>query len=440
MRRGRTAARRESWGPGWAARPAPTRGPPRAPRCRLPRKADPKFPAQTEVNHRGRFYPTGVNRPLPTVLGWRIPDRLLDVGPVALIVIEGTLAIVLRPRSGVSVVLLAFALAVSAGALLLRHRAPLPVLAVVLIIALRLNYGPLVTLPVLLAVFTVAEYTERTTVIGAAVVAALVITATPFVHGEKLSAPGVLSRFVAVGLAVAVGLYLRTRAEYVTGLRERAERLERERELLADQAVADERLRIARELHDVVAHNVSLMVVQTQALAATGADDSVQQAALGRVADLGREALSEMHRMLGVLRLKNGGDPERKPQPGVRDLTTLIERTRAAGLDAQLRIRGTTRELPAGVDLSAYRIVQEALTNVIRHAQAQHATVTLSFGADTLDVSVTGDGRGPQDGGGAGGHGLVGMRERVALFGGSLTTGGRAGEDGFCVHAVLPVS
>ncbi len=386
-----------------------------------------------------------MNRPLPTALGWRIPSWLLDVGPVALIVLEGALAIALRPRplyGAVPAFVLGLALAVSAAALLLRHRAPLLVLGVVLGLSMGLDYGPIVLLPVLLAVFTVAEYTDRTRVIGAALIAVAVVIATPLFHGYKESLPQILSRVVAIGLAVAVGLYLRARADYVSGLHDRATRLERERELLAAQAVADERLRIARELHDVVAHNVSLMVVQAQALAATGAGNGTDKAALGRVADLGREALSEMHRMLGVLRLQDGGVAEREPQPGVHDLDALISRTCEAGLDASLVVNGEPRELPPGVDLSAYRIVQEALTNVIRHAQAKRATVTLSYAPQTLEVTVVDDGTAIADAstnGHSSGHGLVGMRERVALFGGQLTVGRAANGSGYCVHALLPV-
>jgi signal transduction histidine kinase len=244
-------------------------------------------------------------------------------------------------------------------------------------------------------------------------------------------------------LAVALGLYLRARADYIIGLRERAARLEREQELRSSQAAAEERVRIARELHDVVAHNVSLMVVQAQALAATGGGDADDRAALGRLADLGREALSEMHRMLGVLRLQNGGEPERDPQPGVRDLEALVAGARAAGLQVDLEVRGEPREVPPGVDLSAYRIVQEALTNVVRHADAARAAVTLAYRPNALDVTVVDDGVGlrvGQEGGASDGHGLVGMRERVALFGGELETGERADTRGYRVHAVLPVN
>jgi signal transduction histidine kinase len=400
-----------------------------------------------EAREQEQVYSRSVNRPLITALGWRLPAWLLDIGPVAFIVMVGASAIALRTGDSLPLAVLVLGLGASSIALLLRHRAPLVVLGLVLFVALGLNYGPIVTLPVLLAVFTVAEYTDRAKVLGAAVAAAIVIVGTPAIHGDHLTVPQVLSRLVAIGLAVAVGLYLRARADYVVGLHERAERLERERELLANQAVADERLRIARELHDVVAHNVSLMVVQAQALAATN-DSSDAHAALDRVAGLGRDALSEMHRMLGVLRVQNGAQPEREPQPGVRDLETLIARTRTTGLDTRLVVEGDPHELPAGVDLSAYRIVQEALTNVIKHAHARRAVVTLSYEARALEVTVVDDGLAGSGGAaadssngapnGSRGHGLVGMRERVALFGGELDVAPRPDGHGYRVHASLP--
>ncbi|HET9719338.1 MAG TPA: histidine kinase, partial [Solirubrobacteraceae bacterium] len=238
----------------------------------------------------------------------------------------------------------------------------------------------------------------------------------------------------------AAGLYVRTRAEYILGLRERAERLERERELLSDQAVSDERVRIARELHDVVAHNVSLMVVQAQALAATSSGDGSQGEALNRIGDLGREAMSEMHRMLGVLRVQDATGAEREPQPGVRDLSALVARTREAGLEVRLGVEGQERELAPGIDLSLYRIVQEALTNVIRHARAEHVSVKLAYRPDSLEVDVVDDGTAavmvpdaPSEG-----HGLVGMRERVTLLGGALSAGPRTDGPGYRVHALLP--
>jgi signal transduction histidine kinase len=328
-------------------------------------------------------------------------------------------------------------LVVITAALLVRHRAPLAVLGLALAIEVSLGWGPVVLFPVLLALFNVAEYTERPAVISATIVTGAATVATLLVHHDQITAGAVGSRLVVIGLVVAVALYLRARADYINGLKERAERLERERELLSQQAVGDERVRIARELHDVVAHNVSLMVVQAQALAATG-PQTTQHETLGHVADLGREALSEMHRMLGVLRLQNGGAPELEPQPGVRELPTLIERTRQAGLEATLSVEGAPRELPAAVDLSVFRIVQEALTNVIRHAHAHRATVTLGYAPDSLEVTVLDDGTGPNGDRSEGGHGLVGMRERVALFGGELETGPRTYGNGYGVRALIP--
>jgi signal transduction histidine kinase len=378
------------------------------------------------------------DRPLTTALGWRLPGRLLDIGPVVFVFLVGSAALAAKHTVGDAPHgVLWPGLLVMTAALLVRHRAPLAVLGLALAIEVTLGWGPVVLFPVLLALFNVAEYTERPVVIGATILTGAATVATLIVHGDQINAGTVGSRLVVIGLVVAVALYLRARADYINGLKERAERLERERELLSQQAVGDERVRIARELHDVVAHNVSLMVVQAQALAATGPQDT-QHEALGHVADLGREALSEMHRMLGVLRLQNGGAPEFEPQPGVRDLPTLIERTRQAGLQATLTVEGAARELPAAVDLSVYRIVQEALTNVIRHAHAQQAVVTLGYATDTLEVTVLDDGTGPNGDQGNSGHGLVGMRERVALFGGELEIGQRTYGTGFRVRALIP--
>jgi signal transduction histidine kinase len=384
----------------------------------------------------------GVDRPLNIALGWRIPSWILDFGPVALIAAAGFGTIGVRGERSVGrASVLILAVVVVTIALLLRHRRPILTLAVTLAVALVIDYGAIATLPVLLAVFTVAEYCDRDQVIGAGVAAAIVLVAAPLLHGAS-TAPRALSVLIPVGLAVALGLYLRTRADHIIGLQDRAARLEREQELRSSQAAAEERVRIARELHDVVAHNVSLMVVQAQALAATGAGDENEHAALRRLADLGREALSEMHRMLGVLRLQNGVEAERDPQPGVRDLEALVARTRETGVLVDLQVRGEPRDVPPGVDLSAYRIVQEALTNVVRHAAASHATVTLAYLAEGLDVTVVDDGvgsNGDRDGSARPGHGLVGMRERVSLFGGELEAGERSDTHGYRVHAVLPV-
>jgi signal transduction histidine kinase len=380
-----------------------------------------------------------VERPVTTAFGWRLPTWLLDYGPVAFIVLESVVA--MRFEHSTPRLLLGLGVAISAIALILRHRSPLLSLGVVLAAALAVGYGPIITLPVMLALYTVAEYTPRPRLLFAAFLAAGVVISADLIHGGQLGPGQVISHVILVGLAVAVGLFIRARADYVNGLRDRATRLERERELLAEQAVAEERVRIARELHDVVAHNVSLMVVQSQALAATGAQ-SEHRAALGSVADLGREALSEMHRMLGLLRVQDvdGSLPELEPQPGVGDLQRLITRTREAGLDTRLDIQGEPHELPAGVELSAYRIVQEALTNVIRHADARRADVKLVYRDGAVEISVSDDGHGvPVTNGSDPGHGLVGMRERVALFGGRLNAGAGDGGRGYRVHATLPL-
>ncbi|HXD59060.1 MAG TPA: sensor histidine kinase, partial [Thermoleophilaceae bacterium] len=248
---------------------------------------------------------------------------------------------------------------------------------------------------------------------------------------------GLVARAAATGLALAAGLYVHTRHAYVEGLRDRAARAERERELLASQAVAEERVRIARELHDVVAHNVSLMVVQAQAVGAVSHDER-ERGALDQIAALGRQGLAEMHRMLGVLRPGDDDvEAELAPQPGVDDVEGLVRHARGAGFDVALAVEGEPRPLPQGVDLSAYRIVQEALTNVVRHSGGSRADVSIHYCPGALELSVVDDGRGPASNG-SGGHGLVGMRERVSLFGGELATGPGPQGRGYAVRAVLP--
>jgi signal transduction histidine kinase len=387
-----------------------------------------------------------MNRPLNIALGWRLPGWLLDWGPIAVVAFVG-LAATFRPAQESHPRGALLALAIALCALAVRRRWPLLALAAILAVAAVDPGKPVVALPVLLAIFTVVEYAGGSRMVAAVTATTVVVLGAPLLHDNPLTFTGLLSHIVAIGLAVSAALYIRTRADYIIGLRDRAERLERERSLLADQARTEERVRIARELHDAVAHNVSLMVVQAQALAATGNGGGAQAAALTRVADLGREAMSEMHRMLDVLRVDGRGAAEREPQPGVQDLPRLVNRTTETGLDTELMVSGAPTELPPGVDLSAYRIVQEALTNVIRHAEARHATVTLTYRPDAVEVTIVDDGRGPgftldrangaRERANGDGHGLVGMRERVALFGGELTAGAGPG-GGYRVHAVLP--
>ncbi|MER6301172.1 sensor histidine kinase [Kitasatospora sp. NPDC001539] len=246
-------------------------------------------------------------------------------------------------------------------------------------------------------------------------------------------------------LCWAWGRLTRVRRAYLTELEDRAARLERERDAQAKVAVAAERARIARELHDVVAHNVSVMIVQADG-AAYVLDNSPQQAkqALGTIASTGRQALVEMRRLLGVLRTSDTTE-EYVPQPGVEELPELLEQVRTAGLRVDYATSGHPRELPRGVELTVYRIVQEALTNVRKHGGPDvHARVAVDFGERELAVLVEDDGRGSTDeqlaaGGADGlGHGLIGMRERVGMVSGSLDVGPRPG-GGFRIRAVLPL-
>jgi signal transduction histidine kinase len=220
----------------------------------------------------------------------------------------------------------------------------------------------------------------------------------------------------------------------------RAELLEREQELRANEAVAEERARIARELHDLVAHNVSVMVVQAGAeRLALGDEQASTRATLASIEQAGRQALAEARRLLGMLR-RNGAEEGLEPQPSIDHIDLLVEQIERAGLPVSLAVEGTRAPLPAGVDLCAYRIVQEGLTNALKHAGPAHAEVLLRYEPRALDVEVRDDGRGAAAANGEGsGHGLIGMRERVALYGGALQTGPREG-GGFEIRAHLPLA
>jgi len=218
----------------------------------------------------------------------------------------------------------------------------------------------------------------------------------------------------------------------------RALRAEREREERARAAVAEERARIARELHDVVGHSVSVMTVQASGVRRLlRPDQQREREALLVVERTGREALAEMRRMVGVLRRPEEG-PALAPQPSLEHLDRLVEQAREAGLPVDLRIEGQAVDLPVGLDLTAYRLVQEGLTNAIKHAGANRAEVVVHYGGGQVEVTVSDDGRG-MGGGDGGGHGLVGMRERVSVYGGELDAGPQPG-GGYRLHATLPVT
>lgn len=244
---------------------------------------------------------------------------------------------------------------------------------------------------------------------------------------------------VFIALPFAGGRVIVSRTAVAQELRADAWRLESEQRERARRAISDERVRIARELHDVVAHSVSVMVIQTAAARRlAGCDREAAREALGSVASCGREAMSEIRRMVGVL---HRGDLDLAGAPGLSQLQLLAERARASGLPVDLHIEGDSRPLSGTLDLVAFRVVQEALTNVIKHAGPAHASVRVAYTARLVEIEVVDTGRGPgtlDPGGEATGHGLIGMQERLAQYGGELRTGrGRGG--GFQVRASIPI-
>lgn len=217
----------------------------------------------------------------------------------------------------------------------------------------------------------------------------------------------------------------------------RAQIAERERDLASREAVAEERSRIARELHDVVAHSVSVMVVQAQAGPRLLDDPERLRGVFGSIETSGREALVELRRLLGILRTDDE-QTATSPQPGLGSITSLIEQVRDAGLRVDLQVEGDAIQLPPGIDLSAYRIVQEALTNTMKHAGQAEAHVIVRYGSSFLELEIVDNGSAAAGNGSGGGHGLIGMRERVALYGGVLEAGRRNGH-GYAVRAHLPL-
>ena len=246
--------------------------------------------------------------------------------------------------------------------------------------------------------------------------------------------------FIPVDFAVAwiAGLAVRARVEQAEVAESHATQAEQERDAAARVAVAEERARIARELHDIVAHAVSVMVLQVGAvrhrLPDTMAED---RAALRSVEQAGRGALAEMRRLLSVMR-RDGDGVELAPQPGLDGLDSLVQEIGRAGLPVELHLDGERFPLPPGIDLSAYRIVQEGLTNALKHARASHAEVTVRYRPDEVGIEVRDDGTGatPSDGYG---HGLIGIRERVRLYGGEMTAGTTNG-GGFTLSTRLPLA
>jgi signal transduction histidine kinase len=395
-----------------------------------------------------------------TLRAWWASERRSTVLDMLLALALGVLGLIdLAWFSGVSgqpISIVAVALiAIEAVAIAFRRRHPMAVYAVVggkTIAYAWLGFESNVSgLGVLIAIYTVAASVPLSDAVGAAAI---------YIGGMTLSLIGVFraqggtpERFIseflinllALILAWTVGVTVRTRRAYVAALEARNALLEREREENARLAVALERGRIARELHDVVAHNVSVVVVQADAAERlVEADPDRARQAMRDVATTGRQALEEMRRLLGVLREDEPGDGM-EPQPGVAELETLARRVGDAGLPVELSVQGEQRPLPASAALSAYRIIQEALTNTLRHAGPARARVILRYLPDALEIQVSDNGTGseasrtdPTQRPDGGGHGLIGMRERVMLFGGELHAGPRP-EGGYAVVARIPI-
>jgi len=295
---------------------------------------------------------------------------------------------------------------------------------------------------VMVGLYTVASLCSRRQSLIAAGTTALALAVVLLV-ADDISADIVVSNYVIFGTAWILGDNVRTRRAHTASLEERAEQLERDREASTHRAAAEERERIAREMHDIVAHSVSVMVVQAGAarrVLESRANPESATDALRQIEVTGRGALTDMRRMLGILR--NPEDAaDLSPQPSIARLDPLIAQASDAGVTVEHEVVGDPRPLPSAMDLSAYRIVQEALTNTIKHAGPARARVVVRYLPDRIEIEVEDDGRGAAhdlQNGKSGGHGLVGMRERAALYGGRIAAGPRAG-GGYSVQATLPL-
>jgi signal transduction histidine kinase len=280
------------------------------------------------------------------------------------------------------------------------------------------------------AIFAVSVYgrpSVRLWVAGAAI--AIIVTAVVLLLlGDFSTARGLIPAGALSLVAWVIGDYMRSRRQFFIEI---VARHQRER----DEAADEERLRIARELHDVVAHNVSVIAIQAGAARVSGASGKEALQSIERTA---RDTLAELNRLLGVLRKQS--DAPLSPQPGLDQVEALLKPVRDAGLQAGLRVSGEKRSLPAALDLSAYRIVQEAITNVLKHAHASRVEVIVDYEPDALVLTISDNGAGAREAVGAStGHGLIGMRERVELFNGELGAGSSS-LGGFTVHAKLPIA
>jgi signal transduction histidine kinase len=341
------------------------------------------------------------------------------------------------PRALVAVAALVMTLS-----LVWRRRAPVLVASVVMaaltVLALASDTLDVTVFPiaaVVLAMYSVAAHCElRGALIGAAVVLVPAFVLEAVIDGEFGNFFFIAVMNASVWVA---GRAVRSHGSRADRLADRTVELEREGERRARAAVSEERARIARELHDIVAHSVSTMVVQAGAeRRVLDPGQASTREVLLSIEQTGRQAMAEMRRLLGMLR-KDDQELALVPQPSLAHVDLLVDHVRAAGMPVELRVEGEPVSLPPGVDLSAYRIVQEALTNALKHAGPARATVTVRYRRHELQLEIADSGRGATNGR-RGGHGLVGMRERVALFGGELDAGNRGGT-GYAVQVRLPL-
>ena len=335
-------------------------------------------------------------------------------------------------------------LAIGPLALVFRRRWPIGVLVAVEVTSLAYSARTYpeggTGLTVFVALYTVAVAVDRRRLvaIATAVAVALAVAMEVFLYGATMIEGEPVYVAIVMLSATWLGEAVRNRRAYVAELRDRAERAERTREEEARRRVDEERMRIARELHDVVSHSIGVISVQA-GVAAHLLERRPDKAgeALATIRQASDEALGELHTMLGVLRQPDGHVPL-APAPGLAQLDALVAQAEGAGLQVKVAVTGEAAKLPPAVDLACYRIVQESLTNVVRHAGAGHATVTITADGDALVVEVTDDGAGSPGSGNGARQGIVGMRERARALGGTLHAGPRP-EGGFRVSARLPV-
>jgi signal transduction histidine kinase len=371
----------------------------------------------------------------------RNADRLLAIALVVGVWLETTYIGISRDDEPIATTPIGEAVALLAAVLLAaslawRRRAPLVSLALAIVAAVvsltEPIDGPVTTVvAMMIATYSVGAHTrERSAIVGVAGLACLLAVAVGKEISDEVELADAALPFLVLGGPWLAGVALRSR-------RERETALEQTRHEHADAAVADERARIARELHDAVAHSIGVVVLQARGARRTmRTDPAAALGALDAIEATGTQALAEMRRLVGVLRQADDG-MNLSPPPSLRQLDALVDRVRAAGLPVELTVEGTPVELPPGIDLSAYRIVQEALTNALAHAGPATASVVVRYGEDhlALEIADTGVGtRRPDESG----HGLIGMRERVSLYDGRLETDVRPG-GGFVIRARLPL-